>query len=63
MLTLASGAAAGIGIASAKAFARSGVMVALADINEDGVLSATDEMLLQGIRRWHSIAMSRTRRT
>src|SRR5437763_4712869 len=47
-VALVTGAASGIGLATAKAFAESGASVALADWNEDAVRAATDELTTRG---------------
>jgi NAD(P)-dependent dehydrogenase (short-subunit alcohol dehydrogenase family) len=47
-VTLVTGAASGLGLASAKAFAESGASVALADWNEDAVRTAAEELTAQG---------------
>ena len=44
------GAASGIGLATAKAFATAGAAVALADVNEEGVRSAAEELAAAGHR-------------
>ncbi len=44
------GAASGIGLATAKAFAMAGAAVALADVNEEGVRSAAEELATAGHR-------------
>jgi aryl-alcohol dehydrogenase-like predicted oxidoreductase/NAD(P)-dependent dehydrogenase (short-subunit alcohol dehydrogenase family) len=46
-VALVTGAASGLGLATAKAFAESGAAVALADWNEDAVRSAADELTAQ----------------
>jgi NAD(P)-dependent dehydrogenase (short-subunit alcohol dehydrogenase family) len=47
-VALVTGAASGLGLATAKAFAESGASVALADWNEDAVRGAADELTAQG---------------
>jgi len=47
-VALVTGAASGLGLATAKAFAESGASVALADWNEKAVRSATAELAAQG---------------
>ncbi len=47
-VALVTGAASGIGLATAKAFAESGASVALADWNEDAARAAADELTAQG---------------
>jgi NAD(P)-dependent dehydrogenase (short-subunit alcohol dehydrogenase family) len=47
-VALATGAASGLGLAAARAFAESGAAVALADWNEDSVRAAVDELTAQG---------------
>src|SRR5437667_10272923 len=47
-VALVTGAASGIGLATAKAFAQSGAWVALADWNEKAVRSAAEELAGQG---------------
>jgi NAD(P)-dependent dehydrogenase (short-subunit alcohol dehydrogenase family) len=47
-VALVTGAASGLGLATAKAFAESGASVALADWNEDAVRTAADELATQG---------------
>ena len=46
-VALVTGAASGIGLATAKAFAEAGASVALADWNEDAVRAASDELTAQ----------------
>ena len=50
-VALVTGAASGLGLATAKAFAESGASVALADWNEAAVRSAAEELTAQGVRR------------
>src|SRR3977135_4077569 len=47
-VALVTGAASGLGLATAKAFAESGGSVAPADWNEDAVRGAADELTTQG---------------
>ena len=47
-VALVTGAGAGIGLATAQAFAQAGAAVALADINEDAVRHASEELLAAG---------------
>ena len=52
--------ASGIGLATAKAFAEAGAAVTLADVKEDVVRSAVEELVAAGHRRSLSVAMSLT---
>ena len=47
-VALVTGAASGLGLATAKAFAESGASVALADWNEDTVRAAAEKLTAQG---------------
>ena len=47
-VALVTGAASGLGLAAAKAFAESGASVALADWNESAMRAAADEPTTQG---------------
>jgi NAD(P)-dependent dehydrogenase (short-subunit alcohol dehydrogenase family) len=47
-VALVTGAASGMGLATAKAFAQAGAAVALADVQEDAVRSAAEELVLSG---------------
>ena len=48
MVALVTGAASGLGLATAKAFAASGAKVVLSDLNERALGSAVDELRGQG---------------
>lgn len=47
-VALVTGAASGMGLATAKAFAEAGASVALADFNEDAVKQATEQLVAAG---------------
>jgi NAD(P)-dependent dehydrogenase (short-subunit alcohol dehydrogenase family) len=47
-VALVTGAASGMGLATAKAFAEAGAAVAMADLNEDSLGAATDQLVTAG---------------
>jgi NAD(P)-dependent dehydrogenase (short-subunit alcohol dehydrogenase family) len=47
-VALVTGAASGMGLATAKAFAQAGAAITLADINEDGARSAAEDLVAAG---------------
>src|SRR5207253_10551273 len=47
-VALVTGASSGMGLATARAFAEAGAAVALADINEEALRTATDELTSAG---------------
>ena len=47
-VALVTGAASGIGLAAARAFAEAGAAVALADVQENAVRSAAEELVSAG---------------
>jgi NAD(P)-dependent dehydrogenase (short-subunit alcohol dehydrogenase family) len=47
-VALVTGAGSGIGLATAKAFADAGAAVALADVKDDALRSATEELVAGG---------------
>jgi NAD(P)-dependent dehydrogenase (short-subunit alcohol dehydrogenase family) len=49
-VALVTGAAAGLGLATAKAFAEAGAAVALSDLDEQAVKKAADELVAAGHR-------------
>jgi len=49
-VALVTGAASGMGLATAKAFAKAGAAVALADISEEAVQTVTKELVAEGYR-------------
>ncbi|WP_121207508.1 SDR family NAD(P)-dependent oxidoreductase [Pseudomonas aeruginosa] len=49
-VALITGAASGIGLATAKAFAQAGASVALADVNGDGARAAAEELVAAGYK-------------
>jgi NAD(P)-dependent dehydrogenase (short-subunit alcohol dehydrogenase family) len=49
-VALVIGAASGMGLVTAKAFAEAGAAVALADVNEKGVRSAAEELVAAGYK-------------
>ena len=62
-VALVTGAASGIGLATAQAFAEAGAAVTLADINEEGVRSAAQSWWRPATRRSASVATSPTTMT
>ena len=52
-VALVTGAASGLGLATAKAFAESGASVALADWNEKAARAAADRLNAQGL--WQAL--------
>ena len=50
-VALVTGAAGGMGLATARKFAESGAAVALVDLNEKLVIQAAEELKNMGIRR------------
>jgi NAD(P)-dependent dehydrogenase (short-subunit alcohol dehydrogenase family) len=59
-VALVTGAASGMGLVTAKAFAEAGAAVALADVQEDAVRSVADELAASGHRVIVSAATSST---
>jgi len=49
-VALITGAASGLGLATARAFAKAGAAVALADVDEKAVKKAVEELILTGHR-------------
>lgn len=49
-VALVTGAASGMGLATAEAFAQAGAMVALADINEDAVIKEAERLSSMGVK-------------
>jgi NAD(P)-dependent dehydrogenase (short-subunit alcohol dehydrogenase family) len=49
-VALVTGSAAGMGLATARAFADAGAAVALADVNENAVRSAAEELVSAGYK-------------
>ncbi len=61
-VALVTGAGSGMGLATARAFAEAGAAVALADVNENAVRSAAEELVCRRTQGdWPSAAMSPTR--
>ena len=61
-VALVTGAASGLGLATARAFAESGASVVLADWNEKDVQSAAEDLANKSIRRWPSAVTCPTMR-
>jgi NAD(P)-dependent dehydrogenase (short-subunit alcohol dehydrogenase family) len=61
-VALVTGAASGLGLATAKAFAEAGASVVLADCNEQAVRTAADELAGKGYRTLVFAATSRMTR-
>jgi NAD(P)-dependent dehydrogenase (short-subunit alcohol dehydrogenase family) len=53
-VALVTGASSGMGLATAQAFAEAGAAVVLADINDQMLGAATDELTASGYRAWRS---------
>ena len=49
-VALVTGAGAGMGLATAKAFAEAGASVVLADVNEDAARGAAEQLAAAGLR-------------
>ena len=60
-VALVTGAGSGMGLVTARAFAEAGAAVALADVHENAVRSAAEELVAAVTRRLASVAMSPTR--
>jgi NAD(P)-dependent dehydrogenase (short-subunit alcohol dehydrogenase family) len=57
-VALVTGAASGMGLATAEAFAEAGAAVALVDLNEAAVRKLAEQMVAAGLKHSPSLAMS-----